>query len=255
MTGFLFTSYKTFCPVVETSGMRELKRVIEQLINARPTSYRAPIGLIYGGIGVGKTTAGKANLLNDNPFHHIRIMFSIPPRPAPSVIADAVGLHLGENRFLQKQTLDKCIELIEQNEPELMMIDNAECLTKKNLQILQQIRERSSVRILLLGLPSTKRLIKQVTEIASDIEVFEFPPAEEGEILDLVLPRLGVRGWDYDPNNSNDRALGEYIWDLARPSLLSVRMLIQVAMIIAAEENLKMSRFLIDLAAQKALEW
>lgn len=233
-------------PYPHTTGVRQAIEFIDELRKARSESNRSPIGLIWGAPGSGKTVAARASLRKPDPFRSLEIMFSVPSRCTPSFLAHVFTTHMN-NPWIPKRrkqsAVDKCVALIHQNETELIIADHAEEFTKKTLQAIQEIRDRCHVTIVLVILRRMKDFVKEVPAISNDIKEFEFPPVEVAEVLDLVLPQIGVQGWEYDPDNPEDRAIGEYMWNLTSPSLRKLR---ELTVMISAGRSFKLSQALID---------
>lgn len=244
--------YQVSQPYPHTTAVYQAMGFIDKLRKARSESNTSPIGLIWGAPGSGKTVAARASLRNPDPCRSLEIMFSVPSRCTPSLLAHVFATHMN-NPWIPKRrkhsAVDKCVALIQQNETELIIADHAEEFTKKTLQAIQEIRDRCHVTIVLVVLRRMKDFVK-VPAISDDIKEFEFPSVEVAEVLDLVLPQIGVQGWQYDPDNPEDRATGQYMWSLACPSLRCLRALVQLTVSISSGRSLKLSQALIDQAVK-----
>lgn len=245
--------YQASQPYVPTKGVHQVIAFIDELRKTRLESNSSPIRLISGDSGGGKSVAARASLRNPDPLRTLEIMFSVPPHVTPSALAAVLAARV-DDPLIPKQgkrtAVDKAVTLIQQNELELIIADYAHSFTTKTLQAIQEIRERCSIAIVLVGLRPTKDLLNKVPGIANDIKILEFPPVEVVEVLDLILPQMAIQGWEYNPGNPEDRAIGEYMWNLACPSLFRLRSLVQRIVIISANKSLKLSQALIDQAVK-----
>lgn len=133
------------------------------------------------------------------------------------------------------QIADEAAAAIVRNNVELIIVDEADRLTAETFDILRHIHDKTGCRIVVVGLPELLSVIDSQEKFASRVALrMKFAPLPIDEILEVVLPQMVFRHWEYSAKVESDRALGERMWTIVRPSLRKLRNLLQLADQVAA---------------------
>jgi hypothetical protein len=82
----------------------------------------------------------------------------------------------------------------------------------------------------------------------------EFPPPDEDEVLNKILPQLIFPRWQFDPSSAADIKMGMELWERTNPSFRNLRKVLQFASVLAEiHEKERISRTLLRQAFQMLL--
>lgn len=218
------------------------------------------IAVVIGDSGIGKTRAIHyfRNIYLKQPRHTLLpacIDISIPVRPTPRLLISRILKTLEESpgRDGQKKTPTGVIQALQRNRVKLVMIDQAESLNQKSIEMLLEIQAGSQCYLALVGGPSLKKITdRYLDRNCHTITDLPFSEPDLDDVVGLILPNLTLPNWTFDPDDSADRELGEYIWSKVRPSLRKLRMLLQVSQVMAKDERI--TQELVDRAIKRFAE-
>jgi DNA transposition AAA+ family ATPase len=198
------------------------------------------IGLVTGAAGLGKTIAIRAFLGGLAPRPHTSlpsvIKLEVKPRSTPKALALDIVSALrdkprGRNIY---QVSDEAVEAIVRNDLKCLFLDEGNRLDEDSFDVVRYIFDKSGCPIVVVGLPSIESVIDRYDKFKSRVGLrMEFLPLERSEIQEVVLPNLVFPCWQFDPDNEEDRILGELICDRVNGSFRKLRNLLQAASKIA----------------------
>ena len=234
---------------------RSFMRLITDGSRGYPT-----MGIVTGGAGLGKTIAVDTYLTNLSPRDHTglpaAVAIKVKPRSTSKALANDIvsALHdipRGRNVY---EVADEAADAMIRNDLELLIVDEADRLNEDSFDVLRHIHDKTGCSVVVVGLPSLLRVIDVQEKFASRIALrMQFEPSTLDEVLTKIMPQLVFPYWRFDPENADDLALGEHIWNAVSPSLRKLRNLLQAASQIAATQptdNKRITRADIDVALE-----
>jgi DNA transposition AAA+ family ATPase len=217
-----------------TSNVMRFKSFIMLLTNSN-NGY-STMGVVTGVAGVGKTVAIQTYVDSQKPLLHTGLLpvvkIKVKPGSTPKALATDIVTVLkdkprGRNTF---EMADEAADAIIRNDLKLIIVDEADRLNEDSFEVLRHIFDKTGCPILIVGLPNILSVIDRHEKFASRVGLrMNFGELEVEEILDLVLPNLVFERWEFNPDNPTDRAMGERIWEMVKPSLRKLRNLLQIA--------------------------
>ncbi len=161
----------------------------EMVLNVvRLTHLQRSIGLITGKSGLGKTSALKSYAEEHQEVLFIEVDTAYSPKELLSELHEMCGYNgKGHLNLLKKDIISKL-----KNSGRLLIIDQAEYLQDKALDLLRSIHDKAGVGLLLSGLPRLLNNIKGVggvhEQIYTRIGAFlELKPLTDADITKLVF--------------------------------------------------------------------
>lgn len=220
-------------PII-TSSVKRFKAFCD-LITDQDKGY--PImGLIIGDAGLGKTISIKVYLDGLESRLHTSlpsvIKVEVKPRSTPKALSlDIVAALKDQSRGGNiYQVSDGAVEAIIRNDLKCLFVDEGNRLDDDSFDVLRYIFDKSGCPIVVVGLPSIESVIDRHEKFKSRVGLrMEFLPLKHEEIQDVVLPNLVFRCWQFDPEDEEDRSMGELICDRVGGSFRKLRNLLQVA--------------------------
>ncbi len=219
---------------IQTTNVKRSKVFIQLLTD--PERRKTKMGLITGLPGMGKTIAAQDYLDNLAPHAHtalpIAIKIKVKPRSTPLALTKVImdGLQEKYRGNTVFEIADEAAAAIERNDLKLLIVDEANRLNEDSFEVLRHLFDKTGCPILLVGLPSIRRVIDRHEQFSSRVGPrMQFKPLELEEILNVVLPQLVFPRWTYDPLREADRQMGEAIWSKVNPSLRNLTNLLDLA--------------------------
>ncbi|MEI7475308.1 MAG: AAA family ATPase [bacterium] len=137
-------SHKKTIPFVETSIAMRVFEI------ARMCHINSEIGVCYGSAGLGKTVAAKEYTKN----YHDSILIETDPGFNTKTLLIELHKRLGLSAKGNIYTMtDEIIQKV-QNSGRLVIIDEAENLPHKALELVRRIHDKTEIGILLIGMPA-----------------------------------------------------------------------------------------------------
>lgn len=225
--------------IVPTHSILEFSTLMQTRTDRETTS----IIVVTGKAGTGKSTAIEYFLAHAVQPAHTCLPVHIPvvAGRGPSAMFNNIFAALGERprgaSVAQKQ--NSLAESLANNGVQLVICDDADRLNIAALDALLQFQSRTKCQIVLVGLPELPERLQNCTEYHdSRVMVSPFHPPNLDEVLDVILPRLAIPRWYFQPNTPAHRAVGTRIWEHARPSLRRLTQVLQIASLTASAEGL-----------------
>jgi len=124
------------------------------------------------------------------------------------------------------EALEHVLTALEQRQVRLLMIDDADNLIPRHMELLQTLLQQSSCS----GLPHLLTAISLNPRLESCLGLFLlFAPLPEEEVIASFLPQMTIPGWVFDPQNEFDLHMGKYLWRKSRPSLRRLHLILTYA--------------------------
>lgn len=214
------------------------------------------MGVVTGQAGLGKTISIQHYLNSEKPRVHTglpaSVRIKVKPRSTSKALAYDIVVGLrdhprGRNVY---EVADEAAAAMARNDLKLLIVDEADRLNEESFEVLRHIFDRTGCSIVVVGLPTILKVIDTQEKFASRIGLrMTFEPPTWEEFSTLILPQLVFPHWKFDPNDQNDLALGEYIWEIVNPSFRKLRNLLQAASQVADHTDEDwITRELIDYA-------
>jgi DNA transposition AAA+ family ATPase len=235
-------------PVIETSSVKRFRRWMKIALSLRneadPEADDALIVVIYGNSGLGKTFAIRAFLesLTERTVTGLplALRIEVKQRVTAKGLAKQILAALGEVPRSREfyDYIDEVKEAIIGSGVALFIFDEADRLDVETFEFLRSMTDLTRVPIALVGLPDIKRVIKPHKKFRDRVAMkVPFEALDTDEVLDNFLPQLAIPRWSFDPANPQDREIGLYLWERARPALRRVRKIVRLANRVAAVDK------------------
>lgn len=240
-------------PPIKTSSIVRFQRNIKIMLNLE----EARMFLIYGPSGIGKTQAIRYYILNQHRQSHSgfppRLSIVVPAGVTPAGLRETILRALGEADAGQNplQTSDRIFSALLKRDIKLLLFDEADRLNKDGFDIIREIHDQIRIPIGLVGLETTKKLIKPYEQFNNRVTYrFPFRPLTLDQLIEEFLPKLEFTSWKFDPNNADDRELAEYLYSKVGSSLRWMVSWIEFAAKIATIDQ--SSRVTLDILKEAA---
>lgn len=223
---------------IRTSSI-ELFRV--QVGRLRSTEHAAStIGIVGGGPGTGKSTAAHLYLAEEEPQwqppDQTCVMLDIIPQTTTKWLLDEIAYRISDtprSRTLP-ETFQQALTSLKQRRVQLLILDNADYLNLKHLEVLLALIGRSNCSVLLLGLSRLLTAFSAYPKIEARVVLsLPFPSFADEELFARFLPQLQLPGWTFDPQNESDLLMGKYLWRKCHPSLRRLHVILTSASLLA----------------------
>lgn len=231
---------------IATTSFELFKLQADLLMKSKSKTGYSTMGVVTGLSGVGKTIATWDFIKNLAARSHTGlpacVSIKVKPGSTPRQLVEDLLLSLGErprslntNRY---KIADDAAEAILSNDLKALFIDNAEQLNTDGFEFLCYIFDKTGCSIIVVGLSQILRLITRHEKFAGRVGLcLDFLPPDENEVIQTVLPKLVIPRWTFDPSLEADLLLGQKLWTSVRPSLRTLRIVIQNASQLAELHN------------------
>jgi hypothetical protein len=240
-----------------TAGVRQCLFEIELLIRSKQLTGYSMMAAVTGKSGIGKTIAIQV-CINNLAAHAPAglpacVLIKVKPGSSTRQLVEDLFIGCGEkphristNRY---KIADDAAQTILNNDLKVLFVDDADQLTTEGFEFLRYIFAKTGCPIVVVGLREITRVIGRYEKFKSRVGPrLTFPAPSEEEVLGVVLPQLVLPYWSFDPEREEDHAMGQALWACVKPSLRSVRVVIQCASTFADMTGKK--RITIDLLKQ-----
>lgn len=217
------------------------------------------MGVITGLPGMGKTIALQDYLdnlaPNDDTVLPTAIKIKVMPRSTPRALAKTIMDSLlekprGNNIY---EIADEAAAAIQRNGLSLIAIDEADRLNEDSFEVLRHLFDKTGCPIVLVGLPSIRRVIDRHEKFSSRVGLrMHFLALDLQEVHTVVFPNLVISRWTYDVTNEADFAMGEMIWSKVTPSLRKLTNVLELASQIAKANE---EPFITPPCIEEAFQW
>jgi len=246
---------------IKTKNKEEFETAVLSIAESR-TTYPI-IAVVDGLAGTGKSVAAYDHIisLRERSHNGLRagLLIEIPPGVTPREVARTIVFAMGEkpqgrdpNRFSLK---DNAVRAILDNDIEYIIWDEADRFNEDSFEMVRVIFDESQCPFILVGLPSIRQVIRRHEKFDSRVGFYlRFTPLDREETLHKILPELTFPCWEYDPDNPEDYALGEYLLSRVGESFRRLRNVLRLASIAVNDpkEPAKITREDIDDACNYA---
>ncbi len=246
---------------ITTKNKRQFDIAVSAIAESR-TTYPI-IAVVDGLAGTGKSVAAYDHIigLRERPHNGLRagLLIEVPPGVTAREVARAIVSATGEkprgrdpNRFSLK---DDAVGAILINDIEYIIIDEADRLDEEAFEMVRTVFDESQCPVILVGLPPIRQVIRRKEKFESRVGFYlRFTPLDRDEVLHTILPKLEFPCWEYDPDNPEDYALGEYLLGKVGSSFRRLRNVLRLASIAAndLDNPTKITRDDIDEAVSYA---
>jgi DNA transposition AAA+ family ATPase len=148
---------------------------------------------------------------------------------SPIALASNILKELGETPMENRgyQLADRAGDAMVANDLKLLIVDEADRLNRATFELLRQLLDKTGCPIVLVGLPRIKQVISVQEKFNSRVGArVSFEPMQAQEIVKHFLPKLVLAHWEFDPQNTEDQAMGYALWKKVSPSLRNLRKLL-----------------------------
>lgn len=173
---------------IETSNTKKLNDICAELTS--PTSLIGPsLAMVTGPAGRGKSEAARHYAVNSDAIY-------IPPMNVrtPAMVLREISFDLSGMR---PSRTDACLNILDEEmrkHRRLIIIDEADLLEMKVLEMLRNVNERFSCPVLLIGEEELKGKVGSRRRIASRIRRrMEFDPVNQFDIAHFFKVSLGAK--------------------------------------------------------------
>lgn len=225
---------------IETSDTRRMLSFCELALSSLPVTGYGVMGVVTAGPGCGKTVASRlcADTLVSQSQTALpsALMIKVAHQSSTIALAQKVRDQLGEKGGGRRgyELADKAANGLVANNRPLIIVDEADRLTRETYELLRHLFDQTWCPIMLVGLPEIWSIITSQEKFKRrTIIEMKFQNLSTPEILDTFLPQLTLKHWAFDPKRAADRALGHRLWAHVGPSLGDLRGVLQVASMIA----------------------
>jgi DNA transposition AAA+ family ATPase len=219
---------------IHTSNVKKLltcTMYLTDLDNPYPT-----IGVVTAPAGTGKTIA--ANVCQEaieRQFQSVlpsTLKIKVAPRSTSRILSTDLLEHMGERPRGDNsaQLTADAAKGIERNDKRLVIFDEGDRLNDDSFEVVRFLLDKTGCPILVIGLPSIWSVIERQEKFNSRVGLrTRFDPLSLQEVIDVVLPGLVLPRWSFDPENEEDRNMGEALWKRVSPSLRKLRNVLSIA--------------------------
>ena len=226
---------------IRTSGIGIFRAQLDLLKSAQ---HAPALGVVGGRPGTGKTIAVQLYLAEEEQKWQSPdlpcVLVDIKPQTTARWLLNSISRQMSDvppSRPFH-EALEHVFTALEQRRVRLLMIDNADYLIPRHMELLQTLLWKSSCSVLLIGLPHLLTTISSNPRLESHLGLsLLFPPLSEEEVIASFLPRLTISGWVFDPQNEFDLHMGKYLWRKSCPSLRRLRMILTYASQLAQQRG------------------
>lgn len=227
---------------IRTSGIEIFRTQIDLLSSAQ---HAPAIGVVGGRPGTGKTIAAHHYLAEEEQKWQSPdlpcILVDVMPQTTAGWLLNSISRQMSDvprSRTFY-EALEHVLTAIEHYQVRLLMIDNADYLIPRHMELLQALLQQSSCSVLLIGLPNLLTAVSSNPRLESNLGLsLLFPPLSEEEVMTSFLPRLTIPGWVFDPQNEFDLHMGKYLWRKSRPSLRRLHLILTYASQLAQQRGM-----------------
>lgn len=178
----------------------------------------SPLYLVLGPAGVGKTHGLREYIPSARP----EVYFYTAPEniTLASLLKELlVDLHMPSSSRAVSELIEEVRDALSYNGTRLFILDQADRLPAAFYVAFGEI----GLACPLVFAGREEILLPRVrhneTLWAQTRPPFSFEPPAQEEVLETILPSIRLPYWRYDAASEEDRALGEALWRLTRPSL------------------------------------
>ena len=226
-------------PVIKTSNLTRTMKFVGLLTD--PENRYHTIAVITASAGEGKSLATRYCQemleLKYQTALPVSIRVKIMPRSTPRSLSDDISAILGERPKRETNVYrisQESAKSIRGNDTKLVIFDEANRLRDDTFEVVRYLIDKAGCPILIVGLPNVLNVIERHQQFSSRVGMrMHFEPLTFKEVMNVVLPQMVFPRWAFDPENEQDRLMGEEIWRKVRPSLRSMRNLLDMASKIA----------------------
>ena len=223
---------------IYTSNVRRFYALADQINRTELAS--SAISVVSGPPGTGKTTATRLYLADRGQQGQQSpatcALITIPPQATRRQFLNTMTEQISGQKPVHTphDAFQQTLLVLEQRHMQFVMLDQSDYLQREHLELLRMLVDQTPCSILLIGLPPLLSVIKGHLPSFDYLGLtLEFRPLSEDEVLIEFLPQLFQPGWVYDPKSEEDRHLGNYLWQRARPSLRRLRTILAYASLLA----------------------
>ena len=230
-------------PVIQTSNVIRVMKFVGLLTDSE--SRYSTIALITGSAGEGKSIATRyCQEMLERKYKTAlpaSIRVKIMPRATPRALSDDISDELGERpkRETNVYRISKeAARSIRGNDTKLVIFDKSNRLRDDTFEVIRYLLDKAGCPILIVGLPNVLNVIDSHEQFSSRVGMrMRFEPLSLQEVTAVVLPQVVFPRWTFDPENEQDRLIGEEIWRRTCPSLRKMRNLLDMASKIAKAKD------------------
>jgi DNA transposition AAA+ family ATPase len=231
---------------IRTLGVERFERNMKLIRSAKEQTGYSMMVAIVGRAGSGKTIAVQSYVDGFEIQSHTGlrpvIKVKVDPRSTARALTTNILLALNEQpRGRNQQELaQQGAHVLVANDIQILIVDEADWLTADSFDLLRRIHDNSGCPVVLVGLPSLLSVIRTHEKFISRVGmVVRFPVSTKDEWIKTILPNLVFPHWQYDLSNAQDRALGEWIFQIVGPSLRRLRHLVTLASCVADHDGIE----------------
>lgn len=225
-----------------TAGVQQCKFEIDMLIRSKQLTRYSTMAMVTGRSGIGKTIAIQvciSSLIAQSPSGlPMCVLIKVKPGSSTRQLVEDLFICFGEkpHRFSTNRykIADDAVDAILSNDLKVLFVDDADRLTTEGFDFLLYIFAKTGCPIVVVGLGEIKRVVAQYEKFTGRMGPrLDFPTPKEEEVLSVILPQLVIPYWSFDPEREEDYVLGKALWAGVKPSLRSLRVIIQYASTLA----------------------
>ncbi|HEY7416593.1 MAG TPA: AAA family ATPase [Ktedonobacteraceae bacterium] len=219
-------------PIV-TSNVEKMHSLLDLVLLGRSLTEYASMAILTSPGGWGKTIAAyhlaaEMNALSATGLPSV-IVVKVENDFSPIALASNILKELGETPMENRgyQLADRAGDAMVANDLKLLIVDEADRLNRATFELLRQLLDKTGCPIVLVGLPRIKQVISVQEKFNSRVGArVSFEPMQAQEIVKHFLPKLVLAHWEFDPQNTEDQAMGYALWKKVSPSLRNLRKLL-----------------------------
>jgi len=216
---------------INTLNIEKFRVFARKVIEAKEQTGYGLMGIVIARSGWGKTRAMLDFLENESLRPHTGlptcIGIKVKPQANPRVLLADLYKRLGvkaPRRLTRFNIADEAVVIIRETDLRGIFVDETNHLGADGIEFLRHVYDTTGCSVIFVGLPSILELIQRYEQSDGRIgHQLEFLPPTVDEVLDTILPELIIPYWFYDPDNGDDRKMGQELWAHARSSFRELR--------------------------------